>query len=438
MSIGENYMRRNLWITFALIVVVFVLGVLVVIPKSPLMGQKIKALLGLDLVGGTELIYQADLSGSSDKLKDLNNLSSVFRNRIDELGVSEPSIQTSGTDKIIIELPGVKNIEEAINRIGETYELSFMVQGTAEDGIELKDYYDPTFSYPGYWKKTDLTGRELDSAEATFATNNTTGTQSETVVNIKFNNAGKEKFSKITKENLNKQLAIVLDNKIVSAPTVQVEITNGSAEITGSKTIKEAQQLAKRLNEGMLPVPAKLIAQQNIGATLGQDSLKKSMIAGIVGLLLIAAFMIIYYKVPGFIAVLALIIYTVLTLALYKMIPVTLTLAGIAGFILSIGMAIDANILIFERMKEEIASGKTLNLSITDGFKRAWSSVKDSNFSSIITCIILYYTAGSGPVRGFALTLGFGILISLFTAITVTRNILLLLAGSKAGRFLNV
>jgi len=431
-------MRRNLWITFVGILIVLTMGILVVIPKSPFMGQKIKALLGLDLVGGTELIYQADLSGSSDKLNDLGNLANVFRNRIDELGVSEPNIQTSGSDKIIIELPGVKNIEEAISRIGETYELSFMVQDKTGTGVELKDYYDPSFTYPGLWNKTDLTGRELDSAEATFASNQTTGTQSETVVNIKFNNAGKEKFSKITKDNLNQQLAIVLDNKIVSAPTIQVEITNGSAEITGSKTIKEAQQLAKRLNEGMLPVPAKLIAQQNVGATLGQDSLKKSMVAGLVGLILVGIFMTIYYKVPGFIAVLSLIIYTILTLAIFKMIPVTLTLAGIAGFILSIGMAVDANILIFERMREELASGKVMNLAITDGFKRAWSSVKDSNFSSLITCIILYYTAGSGPVRGFALTLGFGILISLFTAVTVTRNILLLLAGSKAGSYLNV
>lgn len=431
-------MRRNLWITFGVILIVFVLGILIDIPKSPLAGDKIKAQLGLDLVGGTELTYQADLSASSDKLKDLTNLSSVFRNRIDQLGVSEPTIQTSGSDKIIIDLPGIKNIDDAISRIGETYELVFMEQGTAEDGVQLADYYDPSFTYPGYWKKTDLTGRELASAEATFTSSSDSTTKSEPVVSIKFNGTGKEKFSQLTQKNLQKQIAIVLDNKIVSAPTVNVAITNGSAEITGSKTIKEAQQLASRLNEGMLPVPAKLIAQQNVGATLGQDSLKRSVIAGLVGLLLISCFMVIYYKTPGAIAIAALIIYSVLALAIFKMIPVTLTLAGIAGFILSIGMAIDANILIFERMREELAMNKTINLAITDGFKRAWSSVKDSNFSSLITCVILYYTAGSGPVRGFALTLGIGILISLFTAITVTRNILLLIAGSKMKRILNV
>ena len=210
------------------------------------------------------------------------------------------------------------------------------------------------------------------------------------------------------------------------------------AIITGQKDIKEAQQLAQRLNEGILPVPVKLVAQQNVGATLGQDSLKKSIVAGIIGLILVGIFMLIHYKIPGLIASVSLIIYTILAIAVYKIIPVTLTLAGIAGFILSIGMAIDANVLIFERMKEEIKSGKEINLSILDGFKRSWSSIRDSNSSSLITCAILYFISGSGPVRGFALTLGIGILISLFTAITVTRTILLILASTKAKRLLNV
>lgn len=431
-------MKRNLWIMFATIVVIISFGVLIDLPKSPLGGQKIKAILGLDLVGGTELIYQADLSQSSDKIKDLNNLSSVFRSRIDELGVAEPTIQTSGTNKIIVELPGIKNIDQAVNKIGSTYELVFMEEGTAEDGVQLKDYYDPSFTYPKYWKQTDLNGRQLKSAEYTFQSSDQNSVQSEPVVTIKFDNSGKEKFAELTKRNVQKQIAVVLDNKVVTAPTVQTELTNGEAIITGSKDIKDAQQLAKRLNEGMLPVPAKLIAQQNVGATLGEDSLKKSAVAGIVGLFLVGIFMISYYKTSGLIAMLALIIYSILSLALYKVIPVTMSLAGIAGFVLSIGMAIDANILIFERMKEEMTLGKTLNLAIIDGFKRAWSSVKDSNLSSIITCLILYYTAGSGPVRGFALTLGVGIIISLFTAITVTRTLLLLIAGSRAKGLIHV
>lgn len=433
-------MRRNLWITFGVIIIVITFGVLIDLPQSPFLGQKIKAMLGLDLVGGTELVYQADLSQSTNKINDLNNLSNVFRNRIDQLGVSEPTIQTNGSDRITIELPGIKSINEAIDKIGATYELVFMEQATGPtDGIQLNDYYDPSLTYPGYWKPTKLTGRQLASANATFNNSSDSSTgQSAPIVEIKFSGAGTQEFADITGRNLQKQVAIVLDNRIVSAPTVQTQITDGSAQITGSKTIKEAQNLAQRLNEGILPVPVKLIGQQNVGASLGQDSLKKSAVAGVVGLFLVALFMVIYYKFSGLIAVIALIIYSILALAIYKLIPVTLTLAGIAGFILSIGMAIDANILIFERMKEELVSGKTLNLAIVDGFKRAWTSVKDSNLSSIITCIILYYTAGSGPVRGFALTLGLGIIISLFTAVTVTRTILLLIASSRIKGVINV
>ena len=431
-------MRRNLWIIFAGIILIITLGVFIIIPRSPLWGEKIKASLGLDLVGGTELIYEADLSQSADKSKDINNLASVFRGRVDELGVTEPSIQTSGSNKVIVELPGIKNIDEAIDRIGATYELYFMIEAQENDGMQLRDYYDPTFLYPKYWEKSDLTGRQLKNAEVTFQGGNKSNIKTEPVVSIKFNNAGKEKFARLTNENINKQIAIVLDNKIVSAPTVQTEITNGEAVITGSKDIKEARTLAKRLNEGILPVPATLIGQQNIGATLSKDSLKKSSVAGAIGLLLVGLFMILYYKSPGVIAVFALVAYSILTLAIYKITPITLTLAGVAGFILSIGMAIDANILIFERMKEELKVGKTLNLAIIDGFNRAWNSIRDSNLSSIITCVILYYTAGSGPVRGFAITLGIGILVSMFTAITLTRTILLLLANSRIKRMINV
>lgn len=432
-------MRRNLWITISFILLVVLLAVFIDIPKSFFWGDKIKANLGLDLVGGTELVYQADLSQSTNKTKDLSNLSSVFRSRIDSLGVSEPVIQTSGSDRIIIELPGIKNIDEAISKIGDTYEMVFMEEATGADtGVQLQDFYDSSYTYPGYWQKTDLTGKQLKSADVTFQGANSTSAKSEPVVSIRFDNAGTQKFAALTKKNLNKRIAIVLDNKIVSAPTVQTEITNGEAVITGSKDVAESKKLADRLNEGMLPVPAQLIGQKNIGATLGQDSLKNSMVAGIIGLLMVSIFIAIYYKTAGLVAVFSLGIYALITMAIYKIIPVTMTLAGIAGFVLSVGMAIDANILIFERMKEELAAGKTLLGAITDGFSRAFSSVKDSNFSSIITCVILYLTAGSGPVRGFALTLGIGIIISLFTAITVTRTLLVLIAGSKAKGFIHV
>lgn len=431
-------MKTRLWVLLGFIIIVITFGVLIDIPKSPLAGEKIKASLGLDLVGGTQLTYQADLKDSKDKIKDLDGLKSVFERRINELGVAEPSLQTSGGDKIIIELPGVKDIDQAIKKIGDTYELIFMSEGTIDTGKQLGDYYDQSYVYPGYWIATDLTGKNLTKADATFQGGTKGMVQSEPVVTINFDNVGKEKFQELTKNNLNKKIAIVLDNKIVSAPTVQSEISDGSAVITGSKDIKEAQDLAKRLNEGMLPVPTKLIAQQNIGATLGKDSLKQSIVGGLIGLFLVMVFMLIFYRLPGLIATVALLIYAIITLALYKLIPVTLTLAGIAGFVLSIGMAIDANVLIFERTKEELKAGKELNMAISDGFKRSWNSIRDSNVSSIITCLILYFVTGSGPVRGFALTLIIGIIISLFTAITVTRTILLLLSTSPIKRYLHV
>lgn len=431
-------MKTRLFVLAFFILVVVFIGILIDVPHSFFWGAKIKASLGLDLVGGTELIYEANLSQSKDKVKDLDNLKNIFEKRVNELGVSEPTIQTSGLNKVIIELPGIKDISQAIDRIGATYELNFMIAGTADNGAPLADYYDPTYTYPGYWIKSDLTGRNLVKADATFQSGTKTAIQSEPVVSIQFDNVGKEKFRDLTKNNLNKQIAIVLDNKIVSAPTVQTEITDGQAIITGSKEIKEAQELAKRLNEGMLPVPTQLIGQQNVGATLGQGSLKLSIVAGIVGLLLISLFILFFYKFPGLIAMIALGIYAIIVLAIFKLIPVTMTLAGIAGFILSIGMAIDANILIFERMKEELRAGKELHLSIIDGFNRSWNSIRDSNISSIITCLILYFFTGSGPIRGFALTLLLGILISMFTAITVTRTILLLLASSPLKRYIHV
>ncbi len=431
-------MRTKLWVALGFIILVVGLAVVIDLPKSFFFGGKIKAMLGLDLVGGTELIYKADLSQSKDKLKDLNNLKNVFDRRINELGVAEPTIQTSGGDRVLIELPGITNIDQAIEKIGATYELTFMVEGTESDGAQLADYYEPTYTYPGYWKKSELTGRNLTKSDATFESSSKGVATTQPVVQIKFDNIGTDMFRSLTRDNLNKRIAIVLDNRIVSAPNVQTEIANGEAIITGSKDIKEAQNLAKRLNEGMLPVPTTLIGQQNIGATLGTNSLKLSLVAGIIGLLLVSIFIISYYKFPGLIAIFALSTYAIITLAVYKLIPVTLTLAGIAGFVLSVGMAIDANVLIFERMKEELKSGKDLHLSILDGFKRSWNSIRDSNTSSILTCLILYTTTGSGPIRGFALTLLIGIVISLFTAITVTRTILLILSFTPVKRFIHV
>jgi len=431
-------MRRT-WIIFVFIVIILALSIVIDIPKGPkIFGREIKTHLGLDLQGGTELIYQADLSKSDNKSKDLTNLMNIFRQRIDRLGVAEPVIQQQGSDQVLIQLPGVKDIGQAIATIGQTYELVFMTQATDQTtGAQLSDYYDQNYTYPGFWQPTDLTGSDLVKSDVTYENQNQGVGQSQPVVTLSFNNTGKEKFAKITKDNLKKQVAIILDNRIVSAPTVQSEITDGKAIITGQKDIKEAKKLADRLNEGMLPIPAKIIGQQNVGATLGSESVKKSLIAGIIGLILVGLFMIIHYRFPGFIAVIALGIYSLITLALFKTIPVTMTLAGIAGFILSIGMAVDANILIFERTREELRSGKDIAAAIEEGFRRAWNSIRDSNFSTIITCIILFYF-GTGIIKGFALTLAIGVLVSMFTAITVSRNFLLILSHTSLRRFLHV
>ncbi|MCX6812832.1 MAG: protein translocase subunit SecD [Candidatus Berkelbacteria bacterium] len=432
-------MTRRIWYTFLGIIIILTLAVLIDLPHGPnFFGREIKAHLGLDLQGGTELIYQADLSKSTNPSGDMTNLIAVFSQRVDRLGVSEPTIQQQGNDQVLIELPGIKDINQAISTIGQTYELVFMTQAAdATKGTALKNYYDDSYTYPGFWAPTELTGKDLVSADVTYDNSSSSAVASKPVVSITFNDAGKAKFASLTKDNLNKQIAIVLDNRIVSAPTVQAEISDGKAIITGSSTIKDAQKLSDRLNEGVLPIPASIIGQQNVGATLGADSVKASLVAGVIGLFLVALFMIIHYKVPGAIAVVALLIYSSVTLALFKTIPVTMTLAGIAGFILSVGMAVDANILIFERTREELRAGKEIVSAIEEGFRRAWLSIRDSNFSTIITCIILFYF-GSGLIKGFALTLAIGVLVSLFTAITVTRTFLILISKTRVRRFLNV
>ncbi len=419
-------MRRNLWITLGIILVITVLAGLIDWPTGPNLElgkyfKEIKVHEGLDLQGGTHLVYELDTSKIEQK--DLQSASqsvvNVIEKRINALGVSEPVIQPAKIgDKqtVIVELPGVADVNEAINLIGKTAQLKFRELGA--DGGSFVD--------------TDLTGANLRRAEVQFDQN--TG---EPQVGIMFDTDGAKKFSALTQKNLQKPLAIELDGEIISAPTVQTQIDNGEAIITGKFDIKEAKKLAIELNAGALPVPITLIEQRNIGATLGSESVKKSLVAGLVGLILVALFMIIYYRLPGFLAVLALIIYTLVVLALFKLVPVTLTLAGIAGFILSVGMAVDANILIFERTKEELATGKTVGLSLEEGFKRAWSSIRDSNFSSLITCVILYYGT-TGVVRGFAVTLAIGIIISMFTAITVSRTFLRILVGTGLEKYLTV
>lgn len=278
------------------------------------------------------------------------------------------------------------------------------------------------------WKDTGLTGKQLSRANVDF--NNPTGLPQ---VALEFNNEGKKLFAEITRRNVGKPLAVFLDSQPISIPTVQQAIEGGNAVISGDFSLQEAKLLAQRLNTGALPVPIKILSQQTIGPSLGQESLEKSLNAGLFGFLLVVLFMIFFYRVPGILAVIALVIYTALSLAIFKLWPVTLSLAGIAGFILSIGMAVDANVLIFERMKEELRQKKGLDTSITEGFKRAWTSIRDSNVSSLITCLVLFWFSAS-IIKGFALTLALGILVSMFSAIAITRVFLKLIAGWRAAK----
>jgi len=426
--------RIWLWVKIGLILIIIVLGVLVDIPQGPnFFGREIKIHQGLDLQGGAHLVFGADLSGieEADKNNAMNSAVSVVRRRVDALGVAEPSIQRTeieGKKAIIVELPGVKNIDEAIKMIGKTAQLKF---------LEMPDDPEKAKKTEGAisgFVPTKLTGAYLRSAKAEFqGGSGRQGAVSEPIVSLKFNQEGAKIFKDLTKKNLQKPLAIALDNEIISAPTVQSVIENGDAMITGNFTIEEAKKLALQLNAGALPVPINLIEERSVGATLGSESIRNSIMAGLIGIILVMIFMILFYRYLGLLASVSLIIYSIIIIALFKLIPVTLTLAGIAGFILSLGMAIDANVLIFERAKEELREREDVTAAIEEGFRRAWPSIRDSNLSTIITCLILFYF-GTGIVRGFALTLGIGVLVSMFTAITVTKSFLYLTVMGKFGK----
>ncbi|MBI4837274.1 MAG: protein translocase subunit SecD [Candidatus Portnoybacteria bacterium] len=391
--------------------------------------------LGLDLRGGTHLIYEADLSriGVGKPDEAMAGVRDVIERRVNLFGVTEPVVQTEKVGnhhRLIVELAGVKDVNEAIKMIGETPSLDFrearsedetnkiLAAQKAGDSAALSE--DPYFGSP-----TELTGKYLTKSQVELDPN--TGRPG---ISLEFNGDGANLFEQITGRNVGKRLAIYLDGTPISAPVVQEAISGGQARITGDFTIDEAKTLVQRLNAGALPVPIKLINQQTVGASLGESSLEQSLRAGLVGLLAVALFMISWYRWPGFVSVVALLIYILVVLAIFKLISVTLTLAGIAGFILSVGMAVDANILIFERTKEELRTGKSLVGAVEEGFKRAWTSIRDSNISSLITCAILFWL-GTSIIKGFALTLAIGILISMFSAITVTRTFLLWFVSGK-------
>ena len=385
--------------------------------------------LGLDLNGGSHLIYQADVSevATSDIASSMEALRNVIERRVNLFGVSEPLVQTESAgliagktiaQKLIVELPGVADIDKAITMIGKTPLLEFKLVKEDPPAVGTTT---PTITLT----PTGLTGRLLKRAALEFDQN-----IGEPQVLLSFTSEGQELFAQITKDNVGQPLSL---------PVVREEIRDGNAVISGNFTPAEAKILVRDLNYGALPVPIKLLSTQKIGASLGADAVKAGVKAGGISFLVIALFLILWYRLPGAIAVIALAIYVALNLALFKLIPVTLTAAGIAGFILSIGMAVDANILIFERLKEELRRGKTLVDAIHEGFTRAWTSIRDSNLSSIITAVILFWFASTSVIKGFALVFGIGVLTSMLTAITVSRTLLFALGfkgENKITRFL--
>ena len=390
--------------------------------------QKPEFRQGLDLKGGVNVTFKANTESlvSADHDKALESAREVIERRVNLFGVSEPIVQTSRVGderRIIVELPGVTDVSSAISLIGTTAKLSFWEQAATISAEPIASpsalqTLIPELSNPA---PTSLTGEDLKSSSVVFDPN--TG---QPQVQLKFTDAGAKKFADITKRNVGKPVAIVLDDLVISAPTVNEAILSGDAVITGSFTSEEAKALSTQLNAGALPISLSVLEQHVIGPTLGAVSLQKSLFAGAVGFITIVIFMIALYGRLGVIASVALFIYTVFVLSIFKLSSltpygVTLTLAGIAGFILSIGMAVDANILIFERTKEELRSGKGRDQAVEVGFRRAWTSIRDSNVSTIITSLILIYF-GTGIVRGFAIVLIIGVLISMFSAITVTKN----------------
>jgi len=408
--------------------------------------------LGLDLIGGTHLIYDADLSKVDQKehSTSIQGLRDVIERRVNLFGVQEPlvQIQQKGNNyRLIVELAGIKDVSQAIKMIGETPFLEFKEERPADQQNKILEIQKKVSEAMQKGETPNLTEEEknLVGEDPYFISTNLTGQYLkkssmefdqqtyQPEVGLEFNDEGAKIFKELTKRNVGKRIAIYIDFMPISAPTVQEEIPSGRARISGNFTVDEAKTLARNLTAGALPVPIKLISQQNVEASLGKISLQKSLNAGIIGFLMIALFMALFYRFPGFLTVIALGIYAILNLMIFKLISVTLTLSGLTGFLLSIGMAIDANILIFARMREEAKLGKNLLMIIQDGFKRAWPSIRDGNVTVLITSFILF-GMGTGFVRGFATTLILGTFVNIFVAMTVTRVLMLVFVNTKIGK----
>ncbi len=444
--------KQRAYVVLILALVVAAIAILTTIPPEQ----------GLDLIGGSQLTIQVNPTEEVTEVnrEDLDAVKRVIENRVNEFGVSETTVQTVGDDKILVQLPGESDPETAERRLQGTAELEFKQQRQGTEGelaaesqvrqqrvlelallrqqsttpentakiAELQESIRASNEAVGnLFDSVGLTGKNLEDARPQP---NQTGNAWEVAIN--FDSEGGEKFAELTKNvaGTGRSLGIFLDNELISAPTVgpqfaDLGITGGRAVITGNYDLEGANDLAIQIRGGSLPFPVEIVENRTVGATLGQDSINRSKIAGIAGLVLVLIFMVVYYRLPGVIADISLIVYSLLTLAAYSIAGVTLTLPGIAGFILSIGMAVDANVLIFERTREELRNGKTLYRSVESGFFRAFSSILDSNVTTLIACGALFWL-GSGLVRGFALTLAIGVLVSMFTAVTCSRTLLLL------------
>ena len=435
-------MNRRPYATLIVVLILIALALWISLSKTititnpfnsqPIFTRNVDTRLGLDLRGGLQALLEVP-EGVAVSSTDLETAKTILEKRVNALGVSEINMQVAPPRRIVAEFPGINNPEEVVASVKQTGLLEFVdfAASPLADGTTIKtDQGAAGTATPA----TDTTTKPADRVYHTVMT----GTALQTITVQPSSKGGYEIafvlksdsskiFSDFTRDNVQKYLAIVLDKKVISTPQIQTQISDGSGVITGNYTLDSANAFAVQLRYGSLPVPVTVVESRTVGPTLGAESVRKSVLAGAIGLGVVILFMLLYYRVPGLIADLALITYALFSLALFKMIPVVLTLPGIAGFILSIGMAVDANILIFERLKEELRAGKTLRQAIDLGWQRAWPSIRDSNSSTLITCLILYIfgnSFGASMVKGFSLTLALGVIVSLFTAIIVTRTYL--------------
>jgi len=441
-------MSRPNYRLLSFIIVLILVGIYIVWPSNPgininqswlTLQRSFETRLGLDLVGGVQALLEADVPASQTVDSNaMNTAVQIVENRVNGLGVSEAVVQPAGGRRIVVELPGETNPEQALAALKQTGLLEFvdMSSITQQEALALegKQIQTSTNVSQSTGVTSTITSTQTTQIFPTVMTGaglKTASVTRDTAGNyqVAFELQGDDiqKFANFTSNNIGKVLAIVLDKTVISAPTINNAIKDGKGVITGNFDANTANTLAVQLRYGALPIPLKVVTSSTVGPTLGQDSLRRSLIAGLIGMGLVMAFMALYYRLPGIVADMALLVYVLLVFALFKLIPVTLTLPGIAGFVLGIGVAVDANILIFERMKEELRSGRNLRQAIDLGWGRAWPSIRDSNFSTLITCAILFWfgsTFGASIVKGFSLTLAISVGVSMFTAIIVTRTFL--------------